>query len=142
MKIEDELAAALKQEIIKELANENGLTPESMQSKIDNEQIAHLRKVAEYLDSRSPPVDGVYQIKFVQRIPNYVDGALPYIVECNTEEELFRHTVFADFYHDFVEGFDRFEIADDGYVFVHYNNEGTPRWCCGHLVRRDGKELH
>ena len=139
--LEDELVTVLQKEILQELAREHNLTPEDMQSKMDNELVDNIRKIAAWLNSLTPAIDGVYQHKFKQRIPNFVGGAKPVIIECNNVYEFFQHPLLTEFYYNFADGFLKYEIDDDGYVFGHYDNEDTPRWCCGNCVRMNGKEL-
>lgn len=51
--LEAELAAILRQEIMLELAKENGCTPEEMQHRIDMEMIESIRKVYNSMQSGS-----------------------------------------------------------------------------------------
>jgi len=128
--LEDELEKIIKGEIMKELAIENGLTVGDMQSKIDESAIEGIHEYIAYKETLSDPVDGVYNIKFTQLIPNFVGGVDPAIIECNTVDELIRHPLFIKTYQCMFEGFQRYELTDD-VLFAIYDNE---RMCCGTIT--------
>ena len=129
--LENELAAVLQEEIMKELAAEHNMTVEQFQHEVNEKTLKNLIKMAEWRKSVPPDDYGTYALRFTQRIPRYIDGVRPVVVLCNTYDEMFTHPIFEDFYKTFAEGFERFEVDDDGYVMAYYSDEKTPRWCCG-----------